>query len=113
MAKVVIPKIGNVTIIQDGKYYGIKDNSNAIVVSAKYDLIEEWSIVANRKILKVVKDDLIGFYDSVKVEWINYCTLSRIVRYDKVRNVIIAKEPLKIFGIKLGNVCVEIDLNKN
>ncbi len=113
MAEVVILKIGNVTIIKDGNYYGIKDHSNAIVVPAKYDLIEEWSIVTNCKILKVVKDDLVGFYDPDKAEWINYCTLSRIDRYDKVRNVIIAKEPLKIFGIKLCNVCVEIDLNKN
>ena len=113
MAEIVIPKIGNVTIIKEGEYYGIKDYSNCIVVYAKYDLIEEWSIVANRKILKVVKNDLIGFYDPVKAEWIYYCTLSRIDRYDKVRNVIVAKKPLKIFGIKLWDVCVEIDLNKN
>lgn len=110
MAETVISKIGNVTIIKDGGYYGIKDHSNGIVVSKKYDLIEEWPIVTNRKILKVVKDDLIGFYDSVKADWINYCTLSRIYRYDKVRNVIIARQPLKIFGIKLWDICVEIDL---
>ena len=112
MAETVISETGNVSIISDGTYYGIIDRSNGIVVSVKYDIIEEWPIVKDRKILRVVKGDMIGFYDPVKVDWINYCTLSHVDRYDKVNNVIIGKKPFKILGVKLWNSCVEIDLNK-
>lgn len=110
MAQTIIAEIGNVTIIKDGNKYGLKDKSNLIKEAIKYDSIEEWPIVKGRKILKMVENDKIGFYDAIRADWICFCTLSQIDHYDKVKNVIIGKQPLKILGIHIWQCNVEIEL---
>lgn len=110
MAETIIAEVGNVTIVTDGNKFGLKDKSNSITTAIKYESIEEWPVFHNKKILKVVDNGLIGFYDAIKVDWICHCTLTSIIRYDEKNETIVAKQPLKILGLRLCNTTVDINL---
>lgn len=103
-------KCGNVSIIKgdDGKF-GMIDSSNSIVAAMKYDSIQPLTNDTTNRYLKVTENGLIGIYDTKKVDFIQYCTLSKII---KIQNgVVYGKKPYKLWGIKLFSWSVEIPLD--
>ena len=109
-----VETFNNATILKDGSgKFGVKGRS-LIEVYPKWD---EYSLVPNDKngrYLVVKQDGKFGVYDTVRLDYISYCTLTAITRYAPNLKTLYGKEPLKLFGlITRWNCTVDIPLYEN
>lgn len=102
---------GNVSIVKgDNGKLGMIDPSNTIVGGGiRYDSIQPLRKEPLNRYLKVVENGYIGIYDAIRVDFVQYCKLSKITKIE--RGVVYGKEPFKLFGIVLFNWSVKIELD--
>lgn len=100
----------NVSIVKgnDGRF-GMIDCSNLIVAAIRYDSIQPLANDASSRYLKVEENGLIGIYDAKKVDFVQHCTLSKIVKVEN--GIVYGKEPFKLFGMTLFHMPVEVKLD--
>lgn len=90
-----IQKVNNVTIIKDSNgRFGLKDSSNSIVLGTRYDSIEPLCNIDGNRFLKLKKDGLLGIYDTVRVNLMMDCKLTKIVSVDTPKRMVKAKVPM-------------------
>lgn len=110
-----VQKINNITIVKNSDgHFGLADSSNSIVLGAQYDLIAPLCNDEGNRYLKLEKNGLIGIYDSIKVEFVQYCTMTKITKIDISQKVVKGKEPIFkcSFLKRIPLLCwnVEVDL---
>lgn len=90
-----IQKVNNVTIIKapNGRL-GFKDSSNSIVLGTRYDSIIPLSNIEGNRFYKMEKDGLIGIYDTVRVNLVMDCKLTKIIKVDTIQRVVKARVPM-------------------
>ena len=90
-----IQKVNNVTIIKalNGRL-GLKDSSNSIVLGTKYDSIVPLSNIDGNRFYKLEIDGLIGIYDTVRVDFVIDCKLTKIIKVDTTQRIVKAKAPM-------------------
>ena len=110
-----IQKVNNMTIIKDSNgRFGLKDSSNSIVLGTRYDSIEPLCDIDGNRFLRLEKDGLIGIYNTRKVDFAQYCTMTKIEEPNISQRKVKGKEPIfkRSFLKKISFLCwtIPVDL---
>ena len=104
-----VEKINNAAIIKDsnGKF-GVQGIS--IEVYPQWDKYNFIPLENSNRYITIKQNGKYGIYDTVKVDYVSYCTMSRIIRYDPVKKILYGKEPHKFLWVFPVQSTVEIPL---